>query len=516
VKPRSLLALAISALLGLALAESVPLLGATLSVTGDARTVTYRSQSLTYVEGLGWLDSVGAAPPRLEGGVVWVAAEIAALLGAQTNMLPPTQTLAAVRISTGAQIRMVLDLPGLDADTLRPLSQIGTLSEGPLVILVPTLSSSPLPTAAGPFDLSWGESAGWLSLKVSGPPFGFEVFALAHPTRLVIDLLPASNGVTPPGVSVEEIAPGIIYRTFRAPSSNGASRVHVLEVAPSAGNWAVRAEPGTSRTTLQWLDGAIAGINGGYFNTANREAIGLLIVDGAWVSPPSRNRAAVAFGPDGVTIARVQSSTAIWADEVQLINHDDQAARELGIYEQPGSFAGTRLQGVLAIDHAGFVLANRIGPLAVPDGGFVLSYPPQLRNLAMVEPGARLRFERNLTPSALQRASFAVEAGPLLLQGGRDAFMPELESFARGVRILDDVTQQAAIGVRADGTVLLVAAETMTAADLIPLFLSLEAVDAMRLDSGGSTTLVAAGRSLNRTSERAVANAIALIPKRAP
>jgi exopolysaccharide biosynthesis protein len=109
-----------------------------------------------------------------------------------------------------------------------------------------------------------------------------------------------------------------------------------------------------------------------------------------------------------------------------------------------------------------------------------------------------------------------VEAGPLLLKDGRPAFEPEREAFARGVRILDEVTQQAAIGVRADGTVLLVAAEAMVAADLVALFEALGARDAMRLDSGGSTTLVADGLVLNRRTERAVANAIVWRPEARP
>lgn len=72
------------------------------------------------------------------------------------------------------------------------------------------------------------------------------------------------------------------------------------------------------------------------------------------------------------------------------------------------------------------------------------------------------------------------------------------------------MTQQAAIGVRADGSVVLVAAESMVAADLVPLLQQLGVRDALRLDSGGSTTLYAAGEVVNRRSEREVANAIVL------
>jgi exopolysaccharide biosynthesis protein len=58
--------------------------------------------------------------------------------------------------------------------------------------------------------------------------------------------------------------------------------------------------------------------------------------------------------------------------------------------------------------------------------------------------------------------------------------------------------------------VVLVAAEVMVAADLVPLLLELGARDALRLDSGGSTTLYADGRVFNRVSEREVVNAIVL------
>jgi exopolysaccharide biosynthesis protein len=64
--------------------------------------------------------------------------------------------------------------------------------------------------------------------------------------------------------------------------------------------------------------------------------------------------------------------------------------------------------------------------------------------------------------------------------------------------------------------VLLVAAEAMVAGDLVALFEGLGAHDAMRLDSGGSTTLVAGGLVLNRRTERAVANAIVWRPEARP
>ena len=100
----------------------------------------------------------------------------------------------------------------------------------------------------------------------------------------------------------------------------------------------------------------------------------------------------------------------------------------------------------------------------------------------------------------------------MLVSGGQPAFEPDQEQFERGQRILDQYTQQAAVGVKADGTVLFVAADNMIAEELVPLLLSLGAEQAMRLDSGGSTTLFVDGEVVNRERERRVVSAIVFVP----
>ena len=61
---------------------------------------------------------------------------------------------------------------------------------------------------------------------------------------------------------------------------------------------------------------------------------------------------------------------------------------------------------------------------------------------------------------------------------------------------------------------LLLVATQMTAAELVPLFLSLRSVDALQLDSGGSSTLVVAGEVVNRPAllQRRVATVITYTP----
>ena len=125
-----------------------------------------------------------------------------------------------------------------------------------------------------------------------------------------------------------------------------------------------------------------------------------------------------------------------------------------------------------------------------------------------MEPGQRIDIDVRMRPAAFESARYAVEAGPLLVRDGQPAFDPAVEAFARGQRILDAYTQQAGVGLRADGTLLLVVAETMRAEDLVGVFLGLDAQDAMRLDSGSSTALLVNGEAVNRAVSRRVVSAI--------
>jgi uncharacterized protein YigE (DUF2233 family) len=505
----------------------VALPGVVVEEAAGATVLRADGRELVYVHGLGWLADLDAPPPEVRDGIVFVVAEVAAALGraapaAVERPLPqaPPQAalLRSVRASGDVDVRLVLDLEGVEADALRAVGTVGRAGDGaPLRLNLPlAVWPDDLPTTVGAFDLRWTAADGGVRLEVGGVAFAYDVFALAGPTRIVLDLRPDRDGAPVPDERVEELAPGVRYRTFRAPGSGGPSRVHVLEVAPGAGEWRVVGASGDPRPTVAWADGAFAAINGGYFDTGTRSAIGLFVVDGAWLSPPSRGRAAVGFGPDGVVIDRVQARFGVRVDGREVLDAGHPAAADIGVHPVAGSWAGTATQGVLLLDGDGVVTANRVGPVRVPVGGRAVAYPPELRALALVDEGAVVATELVVAPARFAGVRYAVEAGPLLLRDGRPAYQPELEAFARGVRILDEVTQQAAIGVRADGTVLLVAAEAMVASDLVALFVALDARDAMRLDSGGSTTLVADGRVLNRRTERSVANAIVWRPGARP
>jgi hypothetical protein len=350
------------------------------------------------------------------------------------------------------------------------------------------------------------------TLELSGGAYAYRVFALADPTRLVIDVVPEGRptAFTPPD-TVEALAHGVTYRRVRAEGSGGPTWVHVLEIQPDAGEWRVVGATGQARSMVSLASGAFAAINAGYFNTATREAIGYLVVDGGVLSLPSRNRASVAFGAGPPAIDRVSVEYTVRVNGTVAALSGAPGSEGLAVITTTG-WAGTARQGVLVLDAEGHVQDNRVGPVRLSAGTIAVVYPGDNRPLALADVGDVVDYDFRVTPPPFSQPRYAVEAGPLLLKDGRPALSPELESFAQGQRILDGLTQQAALGVRADGTVLLVAAESMIAVDLVALFERLGAQDALRLDSGGSTTLMAGGRTLNRRSERDVVTAIVWRP----
>ncbi len=478
--------------------------GASVTTGGGAITLHYQGRDLTYVQGLGWMTDVAADPPQVAGDEVLVPAT---LLGALGVTLP---RLDDVRFGGDADVRVVLDAGELDPDALAGLAREGDVAAGgTLELHLPALllpAAQPEPYQG--IDVTVDPEPGGTDVRVQGPAFHYRVFSLADPTRLVLDLVPQRAPALP---EIERaVAPGVTYRRLNAPSSSGSSVVHVISVAPGAGQFRVVGESQVPRTLSELASGALVAINAGYFDTRTFAAVGFLRVDYGLLSLPSRDRATVGFGDGTPVIARLHARVDLHADGRTLVV-GQSGVEGVGVATAAGALAGTPRMGVITVQN-GIVVENKVGPREVPPDGFALVYPPDRRDLAGVDSGDRVALQLDLQPPAFDGVRYGVEAGPLLVQGGAAAFDPEVEGFQVGQRILDAVTQQSAIAVKPDGTVLLVVAESMTARDLVPLFLSLGARDAMRLDSGSSATLWADGQVLNRGSERKVVSAIVLVP----
>ncbi|MGL4608546.1 MAG: phosphodiester glycosidase family protein [Trueperaceae bacterium] len=419
-----------------------------------------------------------------------------------------------IRFGGTGSIRVVFDLAGaVDRAALGRSIKQGRLEEGQRL----ELSLPPLQLPVGDIEpyqnieVTAQTTPTETRVNILGPTMNYQTSILENPLRYVIDMVPLSYAnITP---ITREVRPGVVYKHFAANTNAGSTGVHVVEIAPNVGEFRVVGNSGQAAPMTTLASGALTGINAGYFDVQSFVAIGLLKVDHGMLSYPSRNRASIAFGSEPPIIDRVTAQLNVRINgKLHYSQSSSNTHTQLAVHTQSGALVGSSDKGVITVA-GGHVVENKIGPRPVPTNGFALVYEPDIRELALVGEGNQAAIEVEFAEPAFASSRYAIEAGPLLVKNGQAAYNPDLEQFKRGERILDAYTQQAAIGVKPDGTVLLVTADNMVAADLIPLFLSLGADSAMRMDSGSSTSLYLEGNIVNRrTSERKVVTAIIFVP----
>ena len=515
----------------------------------DPLSFSYRGRGYGYDAGLGWfgLES-NLSAPRLDGTNLYVGGDVLTALG----VTPPR--LAGVRSSGGGTVRVVFDFDNLDAASLVGLTGSGAASpETPLTLRLPLLMlPQDLPERLGGLNLSAAPGGDVTVLRLSGTAARYEVFALSDPTRLVVDLRANPVSTPPAQLPTVQITPqevpettpdadtdlrldlreallgrlvpragehdlggGATLRSFTAPTLAGESQVDLIEILPNRGDFAVVGGSYGLKTPSELTGGALVGLNASYFDPASGRSIGFLKAGGRLESLPSRNRAAVGFGFGTPVVGRPAGSLRVTVDGLTQIRLA-LAEEQVTLHTDAGAWVSSLRQGAVVVSAAGRVLENKVGPRRVPAGGFVLSYLPEVRPLALVNAGQRLSVDLEVDPGVWRFVPEAVEAGPLLVAGGRSAYRPGLEAF--DVEDLESNvnrrTTRAALGVRADGTVLLLVATNMTAGELVPLLIDLRAENALQLDSGGSSTLIAGGEVVNRPAalQRKVATVITYTP----
>jgi Phosphodiester glycosidase len=348
----------------------------------------------------------------------------------------------------------------------------------------------------------------------------------------------------------ETVAPGVEHIEIRRGVFDvgiGPDRwvIHVLVLDPSrtrlglarAGDKGVGTE--TTSAMARRL-GALAAVNAGFFRTSGPymgEPAGIVIRAGKVLSEPYHRRPGLA-----VSNAGGRTRLAVVDAEVRLEAVAAKAARrridginrprldgELILFTP--EFDRSTLTGAggaeAAVDR-GRVTAidGGNGDAPIPRSGWVLSglgaaavwIRDNLRDGARVE----IRSEVRLTPRPPFAPEFVVGGGPRLVRAGRPvAAGPE----AGTPGFVEARHPRTAVGVREDGRILLVAVDGrqpersvgMTVAELAALLRELGAVEAVNMDGGGSTTMVAGGRVVNHpsdlTGERPVGDALLVLAR---
>jgi exopolysaccharide biosynthesis protein len=328
--------------------------------------------------------------------------------------------------------------------------------------------------------------------------------------------------------------------------SAGPVSMHIAVIDPHEYSIeAVRAlDQGTGRETVSAMarrERAVVGVNGGFFRIGgdyDGEPVGILKIEDQWFSDPRLPRAAIGWAQDGntVVIGRVAMRWKIRIGEreygIDGLNRERGAWQVVLYTDEFGPSTLAHGGGVeLAVDRGGRVIrATRKGDAAIPPQGLVVSFGSRRVEDApsgcIGEP-ARVSFEfaspEGEPEAAWRKMDFIVGGTPLLIRHGErigDYGVERIRS-----NFVEERHPRTAVGIRSDGSWVLVVVDGrneslsvgMTLAELTDLMLSLDCVDALNLDGGGSSTFYLYGQVVNHpsdlTGERPVSDAI-LIKRR--
>ncbi|MFO7302057.1 MAG: phosphodiester glycosidase family protein [Acidobacteriota bacterium] len=355
----------------------------------------------------------------------------------------------------------------------------------------------------------------------------------------------------------DEVADGVAFFRTNDPSlvaDAGPIAVFLVRVDPARARLASVLSRGTvldaeAVSDIARRHNAAAAINGGFFNRANGEPIGLLKVDGMLVSDSSITRGVVIIhsppgGPVSLEFDRLAAKLSLHFDTddgrvmVPIDGVDTTRARGRLMLYSPAYYrdtdtAPTGTEWVLDGDPLQ-VRAVRVGAgrTPIPPRGAVLSYggtelPPLL---AALQPGTEVEITTSwrslfgVPDEDLERARHIV-AGAGLLR--RDA-VPIDDWNDEGLdrdSFVDARHPRTMIGRDRHGMIWLGAIDGrqpdysigMTFEDLQRLADRLELTDALNLDGGGSTTMVIRGQVVNRPSDptgvRPVGDALIVTPR---
>lgn len=476
------------------------------------------------------------------------------------------------RYSAGpTKVRLVFDLdkpaafrvPGDDGKTLKDSLDI-LLDTGAGKKVVPAVKD-PLVKSIG---LERGKKDCGIRLSLDRP-VQYKVFTLKGPDRLVVDLYRIAI------IRTEKDLGGGLRYTFWQDDMNGHPvQLHILSLAPGSA-YELRpfsGKPGsTGRGKLQEIAtglGAKAAINACYFDMAGGWIIGNCKWDGVFHGTETIPRSAFVVDEKGkpmvlqdlsytgeiefpreipgqrvwpvtgVNRPRLENDLVVYNGEHGMSTGTNEFGFEVKLVEKKAENpaekkrssrkAARKKAEAVNAEAAPGVWTGTVtersdkGNMTLLPGTLVLSgYGKNAAAIKMLQIGDMITMRESLGNPVADRARFVLGAGPSLLTAGK------VDVRAVRERMAPDIARgrapRTAVGVKADGTVLLLVVDGrselshgMTLTELAAYLQHLGAVQAVNFDGGGSSEMVLDGNILNRPSggkERPVSVGLGVFPR---
>ena len=323
-----------------------------------------------------------------------------------------------------------------------------------------------------------------------------------------------------------DLKPGIVKHLIRTVNDRGPVVANVLEIDLLNDNISVKVGlPDKNRIKLKEKlsnivknEMAFAGINANYFDVKVGNPLGTLISEGKWIVGPIYDRVAIGFSKDKKSyIDQVKLTGEVTAYkgfrkkpdlmfELSALNTPLPLFKGVGLFDSRWDREFILGENKIAL----IVRNNKVKKIKsesveIPEDGFVLAGDKdgilnkvKKRNLLMIS--------WNIDPD-WSNVIEAVSGGPYLIMNGQ-LYVDDLSQKFKFAK-KETYAPRSAIGIGKDGKLYLITVNGrnkgysvgLTLKELAGFLEKLNLRDAINLDGGGSTTLVADGKILNYLSE---------------
>lgn len=249
---------------------------------------------------------------------------------------------------------------------------------------------------------------------------------------------------------------------------------------------------------------AQAAINGSYFQSYDsskaQDPYGILIKNGKLIHSENTG-SAIGFTSNGtakIGIIRSHVTATVGKHNytVSLINHTPATNSNTVVLfnDARGAVTNCALGTSVVVQNSEVVAVAAKKSVNIPSNGYVLLFTGDKAAAAKnIQKGTKVSYTVSYTNQSGTAVNWsdvqtAVGAGPLLLKGGSNVVSPAKEGFTDTAGF-DMVTSRSAVGVAANGDILLVGGVKCTLNQLASIMTQLGATDAICMDSGSSSGL---------------------------
>jgi exopolysaccharide biosynthesis protein len=299
-------------------------------------------------------------------------------------------------------------------------------------------------------------------------------------------------------------------------------------------------------TSMAARYGALAAVNSGYFRTTGTyrgDSVGIEVLNGKLLSESNNVRAAAGLierdGKQELIFGHIKfdGQLVAGAQARHVINGLNRPRGENELIIFTPEFHRTTLTDPTGLELT--VRRERIverrdlkGSSTIPADGYVISVAGAARQWALekLRVGTRVKLDLDWSPTETEQTAFWKQAaniiggGPQLIRNGHVEITNAAEKILPA--FVSDFHPRTAIAKLKSGQILLVVVDGrqpgvsagMSLTMLADLLIEFDAIEAINLDGGGSTTMVIRNKLVNKpsdaTGERPVSDAILIFPRR--